>query len=169
MTNLRFLKLSLFGLFSIFLFVILLIFLGVAAVSSSSGERTFEASLSGNEEVPPVQTKARGKAKFQLTDEGDKLTYTLIISSIKDVIGCYVYKGKKGKNGPPVINLFTEPRKEDVAGTLLAGGKVEPYLLIGPLKGKPVKALIQLMQAGQAYVNIQTKNHPEGEIRGQIR
>jgi hypothetical protein len=58
---------------------------------------------------------------------------------------------------------------EDVTGILLAEGKVEPYLFIGPLKGKSVNALIELMKAGQAYVNIQTKKHPEGEIRGQIR
>jgi hypothetical protein len=42
-------------------------------------------------------------------------------------------------------------------------------VLIGPLKRNSVNALIELMQAGQAYVNIQTKKHPEGEIRGQIR
>lgn len=69
----------------------------------------------------------------------------------------------------PVINLFTEPGKEDVTGTLLASGKVEPYPFIGPLKEKSVNSLVQLMEAGEAYVTIQTKKHPEGEIRGQIR
>ena len=88
---------------------------------------------------------------------------------MKDVTGCSIRKGQKGKNGPAVINLFTEPQKEDVIGTLLAEGKVEPYLFIGQLKGKPLKSLIQLIKAGDAYVNIQTKKHLEGEIRGQIR
>jgi len=41
--------------------------------------------------------------------------------------------------------------------------------LIGPLKGKSVNVLIELMEAGEAYVNIQTKKHPDGEIRGQIK
>jgi hypothetical protein len=153
---------------SIFLIIILFASLGAAA-DKSRNESTFEANLSGNEEVPPVHTKAKGDAKFQLSREGDKLTYTLNVSNIKEVTGCCIHKGKKGENGPPVIYLFTDPGKEDVTGTLLAEGKVEPYLFIGPLKGKPLRSLIQLIEAGDAYVNIQTKKHPEGEIRGQIR
>ncbi len=153
---------------SIFLIVILFVSLGTAA-DKSRNKRTFQANLSGNEEVPPVETKARGEAKFQFSKEGDKLTYTLSASNIKDVTGCGIHKGKKGENGPPVINLFTEPRKEDVSGTLLAKGKMEAYLLTGPVKGKSVNSLIQLIETGEAYVNIQTKKHPEGEIRGQIR
>ncbi len=151
-------------------FLSILLFASFAiAIDKLSGERNFEANLSGNEEVPPVQSKVKGQAKFQLSKEGDNLTYTLNISNIKDVTAAYIQKGKKGENGPTVLNLFTEPKKEDVAGNLLAEGKVEPYLLTGPLKGKRVHSLIQLMEAGEAYVNIQTKKHPDGEIRGQIR
>jgi hypothetical protein len=154
----------------------LLVFLSIMLFASlamgtgkSLAERSFEANLSGNEEVPPVQTNAKGDAKFQFSREGDKLTYRLTISNIRDVTAGCIQKGKRGENGPPVINLFTEPKKEDVTGTLLAEGKVEPYLLIGPLKGKPLHSLIQLMEAGEACVNIQTKKHPDGEIRGQIK
>lgn len=153
----------------IFLFIILLASLGVAADSSSSGERTFRAKLSGSEEVPLVNTEAEGEAAFQISGGGDTLTYKLTISHIKDVTAAYIYRGKKGEKGSPVADLFAEPKKENISGTLLAEGKVEPYLLIGPLKGKSLKSLIQLIEARDAYVNIQTKKHPGGEIRGQIR
>jgi hypothetical protein len=155
------------GLFTC-LIMILLASLGAAA-DNPTGQRRFEANLSGNEEVPPVQTIARGEAKFRFSKEGDNLTYTLNLSNIKDVTAAHIQKGKKGENGLPIINLFTEPKKEDVTGTLYAEGKVEPYLLIGPLKGKSVDSLIQLMQSEEAYVNIKTKKHPDGEIRGQIK
>ncbi len=170
MTNLRFLKFSLplLGLFFISLFIFLLTSFGVTADSSSFGGRVFRAKLSGSEEVPLVNTEAEGEAEFHISDSGDTLTYRLTISHIKDITAAYIHKGKKGGDGPPVINLFTEPQHENVTGILLAEGKVEPYLLIGPLKGKPLKSLIQLMEAGDAYVNVQTKKHPEGEIRGQI-
>jgi len=151
-----------------FLIIILFASLGVAA-DKSTNHRSFEANLSGNEELPPVQTKAKGEAKFQFSRERDKLTYRLTISNIKDVIAGCIRKGKRGENGPPVINLFTEPKKEDITGNLLAEGKVEPYLLVGPLKGKSLDSLIQLMEAGEAYVNVQTAKHPGGEIRGQIK
>lgn len=139
------------------------------AADKSMSERTLKATLSGNEEVPPVKTKAKSEAKFQFSKERDQLTYTLIISGLRDVTSAYLQKGRKGENGPPVIDLFTESKREDVSGTLLAEGKVEPYLLIGPLKGKSLNSLIQLMKAGEVYVNIQTKKHPDGEIRGQIK
>lgn len=155
------------GLFT-FLIIILFALLGMAG-DKSTGSRSFEASLSGNEEVPPVQTKAKGKAKLQFGKEEDRMTYTLVISNIQDVTAASIQKGKKGENGPPVINLFNEPKKEDVTGTLYAEGMVEPYLFIGPLKGKSVNSLIQAMDAGEVYLNIQTKKHPEGEIRGQIK
>jgi CHRD domain len=150
--------------------LLLIVFIspGFAAIKSGS-LRTFKAILSGNEEVPPVKTKAKGEVKFQSSKEGDQLTYTLIISGIKDVTSAYLQKGRKGENGPPVIDLFPEPKREDVSGTLLAEGKVEPYLLIGPLKGKSLNSLIQLMEVGDVYVNIQTKKHPDGEVRGQIK
>ncbi len=153
---------------SIFLIMILLASFRAAADESRS-DRRFETRLSGDEEVPPVQTEAKGKARFQFSKEANELTYTLIISNVKAVTAGCIQKGKKGENGSPVIDLFTEPKKANVTGILLAEGKVEPYLLIGPLKGKSLDSLIQLMEAGEAYVNIQTKNHPDGAIRGQIK
>ncbi len=153
---------------SLFLVSILLAPLGTAADLSMS-ERIFKASLSGGEEVPPITTEAKGEVTFQVRKGEDIVTYKLTLSNIKDITAAYIQKGKKGENGPPVINLFAEPKREDVSGTLLAEGKVEPYLLIGPLKGKSLHALIQLIEAEEAYVNIQTKKHPDGEIRGQIK
>ena len=35
-----------------------------------------------------------------------------------------------------MAGLFAEPKKEDISGTLLVEGQVEPYLLVGPLKRK---------------------------------
>jgi hypothetical protein len=169
LTTLRLHKFPLVGLFFIFLFIILLAFLGVAADSSSPDERTFRAKLSGSQEVPFVNTEAEGEVEFQISGSGDTLTYRLTISHINDITAAYIHRGRKGEKGAPVADLFAEPKKENISGTLLAEGKVEPYLLTGPLKGEPLRSLIQLIEAGDAYVNIQTKKHPEGEIRGQIK
>jgi len=153
----------------LFVFLLIVFVSPGFAVDKSMSERIFKASLSGGEEVPFIRTEAKGEATFQVSKGGDIVTYKLTLSNIKDITAAYIQKGKKGKNGPPVIDLFTESKREDVSGTLLAEGKVEPYLLIGPLKGKSLNSLIQLMKAGEVYVNIQTKKHPDGEIRGQIK
>jgi hypothetical protein len=120
-----------------FAVIILLASLGITADKSAS-ERRFKAELSGNEEVPPVETEAKGKATFQFRQDGDQLTYMLSISQIKDVTAAYICAGRKGENGALVVELFSEPKKEDVSGTLLVEGKIEPYLLFGPLLGGSV-------------------------------
>jgi hypothetical protein len=152
---------------SIFLLIVLVVSFGMAADQLTSSH-IFKANLSGNEEVPPVKTEAKGKATFKFSKGCDPSTYMLRISHIRDVTAAHIHNGKKGENGPPVIDLFSESKKEDISGMLLVEGKIEPYLLIGPLKGKSLNALVELMEAGEAYVNVHTKRHPEGEIRGQI-
>jgi len=154
----------------VFTFAVIILFgcLGLAADKSAS-DRSFKAELSGNEEVPPVETEAKGKATFQFSQKGDQLTYMLSISQIKDVTATYICAGRKGENGALVVELFSEPKKEDVSGTLLAEGKIEPYLLFGPLLGGSVRSLVQLIESGSAYINILTKKYPLGEIRGQIK
>jgi len=151
-----------------FAVILLLTCLGGAA-DKSGGQHSFKAELSGSEEVPPVKTEARGQATIQVSKGGNQLTYVLSISHIKGVTAAYIQAGRKGENGPLVIELFPEPKKEDIGGTLLAEGKIEPYLLVGPLQEGSVHSLIQLMEAGGAYINILTKKHPNGEIRGQIK
>ena len=55
----------------------------------------------------------------------------------------------------------------DFDGTL-AEGKITAENLQGELKGKPLGALIEKFDAGEAYANIHTKAKPAGEVRGQI-
>jgi hypothetical protein len=148
--------------------IILLASLGATA-GQPAGVRAFNAELSGDEEVPSVKTEAAGTATFQIGEGGNIMTYTLTISRIKDITGAFLCEGKKGENGAIVYDLFREPRKEDISGTLLAEGKIEPYLLFGPLQGGSVQSLMELMETGQIYVNLLTKRHPDGEIRGQVR
>jgi hypothetical protein len=152
----------------IFPLVIFLPFLGMA-VNKLEAERSFKAELSGEEEVPPVKTNAKGKVTFKLNKEGDELTYVVTLKNIENVVAAHIHQGEKGKNGPPVAPLLIEPKKPAVSGTLYSEGKIRAYELIGPLKGNELKTLIKMIEAGDAYVNVHTVNHPEGEIRGQIK
>ena len=149
-----------------FLLIILFVTLGAAVYTSNNP--AFTARLAGSKELPPVQTKAHGEVTLQLNNGRDKLTYNVIISNIKDITGAYIHQGEKDQSGPIVVDLFNEPKREDISGTFLGDGVIEADMLIGPLKGKSLDSLIQLMEAGEAYINVYTKDHPQGEIRGQI-
>jgi hypothetical protein len=51
---------------------------------------------------------------------------------------------------------------------LVAKGIITAANLEGPLKGKPLDALGQEVLLGNAYIQVNTKQHPEGELRGQM-
>ena len=152
-------KVKLFG----FLFLVLLVSIGIA------GERSFKAKLSGGEVVPPVKTTAKGEAIFQLSEEGNELTYKLTVSDIENVTVAHIHDGKYGKNGPPIVSLFTGPKKDHEFTGTLAEGKITAKDLMGELKGKLFSHFMQMIEDGHAYVNVHTDKYPGGEIRGQIK
>jgi hypothetical protein len=116
----------------------------------------FTAQLSGKDEVPPVDTTATGTAQFQLNPDGKELTYDLTTKDLKGFMMAHIHQGKAGENGPPVAPLS------------MGKGKITASDLQGPLSGKQLKDLVNLMSNGGAYVNIHTQQHQDGEIRGQI-
>ncbi|MFB3924838.1 MAG: CHRD domain-containing protein [Syntrophales bacterium] len=141
----------------------------LAASFGLSAESNFTAKLSGKEVVPPVKTKARGEAKFQLAKDGNAMSYQLTVKNIENVTAAHIHSGAKGTNGPPVVNLFTGPKKEGKFSGKLSEGTITADNLAGSLKGKTIGDLVQMIRAGNAYVNVHTDKYPDGEIRGQIK
>ncbi len=137
-------------------------------VGRSSGQTAFKARLSGAESVPPVMTKASGTAQLQIAKGSDTLTYKLTVTDIPNVTAAHIHFGKKGQNGPPVAFLFSGPAKEGPFSGMLAAGVITAKDLFGPLKGKGLSDLIKQIRSGDMYINVHTKDHPDGEIRGQI-
>jgi CHRD domain len=116
----------------------------------------FTAQLSGKGEVPPVDTTATGTVQFQLSPDGKELTYDLTTKDLKGFMMAHIHQGKASESGQPVAPLS------------MGKGKITASDLQGPLSGKQLKDLVDLMSNGGAYVNIHTQQHQDGEIRGQI-
>lgn len=129
----------------------------------------FTAQLSGNEEVPPVQTDATGSAEFT-APHFDNIRFSLNVSNIDKVTAAHIHSGKIGENGPIVVTLFkTEtPSAEPINGNL-ASGNITNANLEGPMAGKTLIDLNKSMELGETYVNVHTEENPNGEIRGQIK
>ena len=139
------------------------------------------APLSGSEEVPARDTKARGNASFELSDDGLTLSFKLIVANIDNVVASHIHIGPPGTNGPVVFFLYgsVAPGGGPSNG-VLAQGVGTAANLVGPLAGRPLSDLIAAMNAGNAYVNVHTNDgvdptntgpgdFPGGEIRAQIR
>jgi hypothetical protein len=151
----------------------LLLFVILATILTASvgfaAEKSFKAKLTGNDEVQSVKTKAKGDVKFKLSSDGKELTYMLHVKNIENPTAAHIHRGMKGKNGPPVANLFTGPKKEGKFSGVLSEGTITAKDLSGDLMGKSLDDLAQLIKSGDIYVNVHTDAKPDGEIRGQVK
>ena len=162
-----------FAIFSTSLVAALLLAL-LPAAGVAGQPHTFVAPLSGAEEVPPVDTLARGQAVFQVAADGESIHYRLIVANLENVTMAHIHLAPVGANGPVVVWLYPDgPPPQLIQGRfsgVLATGTITAANLVGPLDGaETLEDLVDLMMAGDTYVNVHTSQYPAGEIRGQIR
>jgi hypothetical protein len=144
-----------------------------ATAAANSPPQNHRAQLSGDQEVPSVDTRARGQAIFQLDRSGTTLSYRLIVANIENVTMAHIHLAPAGENGPVVAWLYPEgPPPQQIDGRsngVLATGTITDDDLVGPLAGQTLDDLMEEIRAGRTYVNVHTAQYPAGEVRGQIR
>ncbi len=132
----------------------------------------FKAQLSGAQVVPPVKIKATGGVLFDFSNDGKSLHFKLSVKNLADVTAAHIHLAAPGKEGPPVVTLYpfgsSKPVKAGKFSGILAQGVITAANLEGPLKGKSLSDLLKEIQEGNACVKVHTKQHPDGELRGQI-
>jgi hypothetical protein len=149
-----------------------LILVGVPLLAWGLVRFGYKANLTGSAVVPPIKTEATGSALFDFSKDLKSLNFKLWVKDLSNVTAAYIHLGAVGKEGPPVVALYPfgpSPQvKEGKFSGLLAEGVITAANLEGPLKGKPPSALGEEALSGNAYIKVNTKQHPEGELRGQI-
>ena len=152
-----------------------------SSLPSAVSGKHFSAVLTGDNEVPPVNTDATGKIKLFANPQQSTLDYQISISDLNGVVtGAHIHKGSIGTNGPVVATLKTgntfAGASASTSGTDGGGststsvsGTITSADLKGPLAGKQVTDLIRLIEDGKAYVNVHTHQNSNGEIRGQLK
>jgi hypothetical protein len=132
-------------------FVITIIFFAAFASLALAETTAFTADLRGSFEVPPIDSKAKGKAELTYNDSTKILRWTI------------TYWGLTGKT---TSAHFHGPAKEgENARTMIT---ISP--LPSPMKGAAIltedqaKALL----SGNMYIDVHSAKYPDGEIRGQI-
>jgi CHRD domain len=114
----------------------------------------FKVALSGTNSVPPVQTPGKGTADITYDPATRAVTWTITYGGLASTVTmAHFHKGGKGENGPVVIWLCEK------------GAPVGD-----PITGKVILTPDEATQflAGDWYINVHTKNHPAGAIRGQV-
>ncbi len=110
-----------------------------------------KATLTGAQEVPPVETKATGTAQFQL--KADRSISGSVKTKDIDGTAAHIHEGAPGVNGGVAVTLN---KKSDHEWTVPVGAKL-------------TAAQIESLKAGTLYVNVHTDAHKGGEIRGQLK
>jgi len=142
-----------------------------AAPGHPMAAHTFVAPLSGAQEVPPRETRARGNATFQLNADGTELAFRLIVANIENVTQAHIHCAPAGVNGPVVAWLYPlAPPDQPIPGR--TNGILSEGIITGVTSdscGATLSELVERMRDGGTYVNVHTLQSPPGEVRGQIR
>ena len=148
--------------------------LGMAVVGAAVAglNRNWSTHAKGSLEVPARDTDAQAQAIFHLSKDGTELRYKVIASNIENVLQSHIHLGGPGVNGPIVLWLYpSAPPAQLIPGRsdgVLNEGTATAADLTGPLAGEPLSALVDALNAGNAYVNVHTTQFPPGEVRGNI-
>ena len=155
--------------------------------------QSYIANLTGDNNIPPVNTNATGIVKFITNDhyyDNNELYYEINLTNIHSDVGKVdIHLGNKNENGPAVVTLYqtttslpseiccTSADSEYEKTKLFFNGTVFTQAFeFGPLAGsRNITDLVKLFNNGSAYVQVYTY-HPDspslfgmdGEIRGQI-
>jgi hypothetical protein len=155
-------------LFLSILMILALLVIPASALADSGGEGT-EATLTGRNEVPPVNTEMRGEVEIKI--ENGELKFNLRVKhNTHDIFAAHIHCGPPGVNGPVGVTLFM--------GTFTAKrGLLAKRTITAPDAGNgcgwaSINYVAAAIQSGNAYVNVHTTaasgGVPSGEIRGDL-
>jgi CHRD domain len=115
---------------------------------------SFKVALSGAEQVPPMETPGSGTADLTWDPPTRVVTWRVTYSQMSSpVTMAHFHHGARGHNGPVVIWLTKEG--EPVASPIVGRATLSPKEA-------------EQFEDGDWYINVHTKDHKEGEIRGQV-
>ena len=159
----------------------------VSAARDASTPQNFQTHLDGDAENPARPTLAQGNAKFQLSKDGQSIEYRIIASNIENAFMAHIHLGAPTANGGIVVwlrptspNPVPAPETQARHDGVFAEGTFTSANFVGALANQPMSALLAQIRAGNAYVNVHTRdlslpatqlqpgNYPGGEVRGQI-
>jgi len=125
--------------------------LSLATHSSLAFAEDVRVTLSGDQEVPAVQTAATGRGTISVS--ADKTVAGSVTTTGVAGTMAHIHEGAPGQNGGVAIPL---QKSGDNTWSVPAGAKL-------------TDAQYKSFKAGNLYVNVHSAQHQAGEIRGQLK
>lgn len=116
---------------------------------------SFSVPLSGSAQVPPVSTSATGTANLTYDSTTRLLTWSVTYSGLSSPATMAHFHGPApaGKNAG--VQIWISKRGTAPTSPITGSATLTP-------------AQATMLTDGELYVNVHSKDHPAGEIRGQV-
>ena len=128
--------------------------LAVWSASALAASENFQVQLTGAQQVPAVQTDGTATADLTYDPATRVLSWSVSYSGLSSpVTMAHFHVGAEGKNGKPAVwvsKMGTPPANPITGQATLTADQAKQFL------------------AGDWYINVHTKDHPAGELRGQV-
>ncbi len=153
---------------------LLLLVFAAAPAAAAGPQLNFRAHLSGDEEVPAVDTHTVGQATFKVSRDESQMTFKLNVANGWAVTQAHIHCGLPGTNGPVVVFLYGLGPTVDNNGVLSSGTITASNVIARPDSAAcpggvaDLADVIEKLRTGGAYANVHTIAHPAGEARGFI-
>ncbi len=155
-------------------FMLLAMVAFVASVAGAGGGMTHGKSVEKIKlsAIPATKATDSGEADFKLSKDGDTIHFVLRARDVENATMGHIHAVGPG-GGPGAIIAWLYPTtgespevKEGKTTGVLSQGTIDASKLEGPMKGKTVKELYELIENGKAGIAVHTKAHPGGELWG---
>ena len=121
-----------------------------ALTSVGVSAASLNLTLSGADEVPAVNTAAKGSGTITVSDNG-AVSGSVSTTGVAGTVA-HIHEGAPGKSGPVVVALT----KDGDSYKVPAGAKISD-------------AQFASFKAGNLYVNVHSAANPKGELRAQLK
>ena len=163
-----------YSLIALLLVPTLVLLLFINPVANAVNLDRFWSILTADQQVPPTNSTAKGFFGAKFMNNFSRVVYSVNVQGIGNVTGIYL----KNQNGTIILDLLNETRElrknidkvvyhnNGITRGTIALGAATKKDLQGTLEGKPLYSLLASMVNGSSYIVINTKEFPNGEIRG---
>jgi hypothetical protein len=148
------------------------------AAASASDSQFFAKLDSYNEISAPTTDAATGVAISMpsgiasFSTNGDVMFYKIKANGVYNIMGARLQDSENGTGGEVVATLISARNSTASPQNLFTEGIVSSAItskdLTGPLQGKSIIDLLDLIEKGRIYVNLYSTGNPDGEIGGRV-
>lgn len=111
----------------------------------------YEATINSSNSQPKATSSAQGSAALEYNKVTKVLTYSVTYQGLTPT-AAHIHKAEPSWSTGPVVVPFSNVATSPISGSVTLSQDLE-----------------NLLRFGNLYINLHTKEYPQGEIRGQIK